>query len=76
MPSITKGISKIVPVVDEGAAITTSRNDVGYVVTEHGIADLKGKTLRERARALIAIAHPDFRAELVSVFEKRFSCKF
>ncbi|MDR3302990.1 MAG: 4-hydroxybutyrate CoA-transferase [Treponema sp.] len=76
MPSITKGISKIVPVIDEGAAITTSRNDVGYVVTEHGIADLKGQTLRERARSLIAIAHPDFRAELISVFESRFRCKF
>jgi 4-hydroxybutyrate CoA-transferase len=76
MPSITKGISKIVPIVDEGAAITTSRNDVGYVVTEHGIADLNGKTLAERARALIAIAHPDFHAELISVFENRFHCKF
>jgi 4-hydroxybutyrate CoA-transferase len=76
MPSVTKGISKIVPIVDEGAAITTLRCDVGYVVTEHGIANLMGKTLRERARELIAIAHPDFRSELISVFEKRFHCTF
>jgi 4-hydroxybutyrate CoA-transferase len=76
MPSMTKGISKVVPVIDEGAAVTTSRCDVGYVVTEHGIAELKGKTLRDRARALIAIAHPDIRTDLISVFEKRFHCKF
>ena len=44
--------------------MTTSRSDVHYVVTEYGVADLRGKTVRERARALIAIAHPDFRAEL------------
>jgi 4-hydroxybutyrate CoA-transferase len=76
MPSTTKGISKVVPLIDEGAAVTTSRNDVGYIVTEYGIAELKGETLRDRARALIAIAHPDFRAELVSVFENRFHCSF
>jgi 4-hydroxybutyrate CoA-transferase len=76
MPSMTKGISKIVPVIDEGAAVTTSRCDVGYVVTEHGIAELKGKTLRDRARALVSIAHPNIRTDLISVFEKRFHCKF
>ncbi len=51
-------ISKIVPLIDEGAAVTTSRYDVNYVVTEYGIAQLKGKTLRERARELIKIASP------------------
>ncbi len=78
MPSTAaKGtVSRIVALLDEGAAVTTSRNDVDYVVTEFGIAPLKGRTLRERARNLIAIAHPDFQAELKEVFEKRFSCAF
>ncbi len=64
MPSSNKNISKIVPMLKPGAGVTTSRNDVHYVVTEYGIADLHGKTIRQRARALIDIAHPDFRAEL------------
>lgn len=74
MPSTArKGtISKIVPLLDEGAAVTTSRNDVDYVVTEYGIAHLKGKTLRARAKALIEIAHPDFRDDLIKVYEERF----
>lgn len=78
MPSTAaKGtVSKIVPLLDEGAAVTTSRNDVDYVVTEYGVAHLKGKTLRDRARALINIAHPDFRDELIKEYEKRFSTKF
>ena len=63
MPSTaSKGkVSRIVPFLDEGSAVTTSRNDVHYVVTEYGIAELRGKTLKQRARALIEIAHPDFR---------------
>ncbi|MGH4138836.1 acetyl-CoA hydrolase/transferase family protein [Clostridium sp.] len=69
-------ISKIVPLLDEGSAVTTGRNDVNYVVTEYGIAQLKGKTLKERARAMINIAHPDFKNELIQEFEKRFTCKF
>lgn len=69
-------ISRIVPFLDKGAAVTTSRNDVHYVVTEYGIANLRGKTLRERARALINIAHPDFRSELIEEWEKRFKAKF
>ena len=69
-------ISKIVPFLDEGAAVTTSRTDVDYIVTEYGIAHLRGKTLRDRARALIAIAHPDFREELVKAFEDRFHCVY
>ncbi len=68
-------VSKIVAQLDEGAAITTSRNDVHYIVTEYGVADLKGQTLRERARRLIAIAHPDFRESLAAEFEKRFAEK-
>ncbi len=69
-------ISKIVPLLDEGAAVTTSRNDVDYIITEFGIAPLKGRTLRQRAIALIKIAHPDFREGLIAEFEKRFHCKF
>ena len=69
-------ISKIVPLLDEGAAVTTSRNDVDYVITEFGIAPLKGRTLRQHAIALIKIAHPDFRDGLIAEFEKRFHCKY
>lgn len=69
-------VSRIVPVLDEGAAVTTSRNDVHYIVTEYGIASLRGKTLKDRAKALINIAHPDFRDELKSEWEKRFKCSF
>ncbi|MBN2898617.1 MAG: acetyl-CoA hydrolase/transferase family protein [Clostridia bacterium] len=74
MPSTaSKGtVSRIVPLITEGSAVTTSRNDVHYVVTEYGIADLKGKTLRQRAEALIHIAHPDFREELWHAFNNRF----
>ena len=81
MPSVTvkkdgSMISKITPYITHGAAVTTSRNDVDYVITEHGIAPLKGKTLQQRARNLIAIAHPSFRDELKEEFEKRFNVKF
>jgi 4-hydroxybutyrate CoA-transferase len=74
MPSTaSKGkVSRIVPLITEGSAVTTSRNDVHYVVTEYGIADLKGKTLRQRAEALINIAHPDFREALWHAFNNRF----
>lgn len=57
-------VSRIVRELDAGAAVTTSRNDIHYVVTEFGIADLRGKTLQQRAQALIAIAHPEFRDTL------------
>jgi 4-hydroxybutyrate CoA-transferase len=53
-------VSKIVPYLDKGASVTTSRNDVQYIVTEYGIANLRGKTCKERAKTLINIAHPDF----------------
>jgi 4-hydroxybutyrate CoA-transferase len=64
LPSIAKDVSRIVPALKTGAAVTTSRNDVDYVITEHGIAALKGKTVRERMKALINIADPVFREEL------------
>lgn len=69
-------ISKIVPFLDHGAAVTTSRNDIDYVVTECGIAALKGKPLRERAKSLISISHESARDELQAEFEKRFHEKF
>ncbi len=78
MPSTADGgrISKIVPLLDTGAAVTTNRNDVGYIVTEYGAAYMKGKSLRDRARALINIAHPDFRPSLAEEWERRFQSKF
>lgn len=74
MPSTAAGgkVSRIVPFLGRGAAVTTSRNDVRYVVTEFGIAQLWGKTLRQRAESLIRIAHPDFREQLTEATEKRF----
>jgi acetyl-CoA hydrolase len=64
-------VSRINTYLDEGAGVVTSRADVHYVVTEFGVADLHGKTLRERARALIEIAHPKFREELEKGARKR-----
>jgi acetyl-CoA hydrolase len=57
-------LSRIVPMLNEGAGVVTTRNDVHYVVTEYGVASLHGKTVRQRARELIKIAHPRFRDEL------------
>jgi len=73
LPSTAKddAISRIVPVLDDGSAVTTSRNDVHYVVTEYGIAELRGKTLRQRAEALIGIAHPKFREKLSAEYDQR-----
>ncbi|MDZ7624882.1 MAG: acetyl-CoA hydrolase/transferase C-terminal domain-containing protein [Ignavibacteriaceae bacterium] len=66
LPSITKDgeVSRIVPQLNPGAGVVTSRGDVHYVVTEYGVAQLFGKSLKERARELIRIAHPKFRDEL------------
>lgn len=57
-------ISKIAPLLKHGAGVVTSRNHVRYVITEYGVADLYGKTIRQRATQLIQIAHPDFREDL------------
>jgi len=57
-------ISRIVPMLKQGAGVVTSRNHVRYVVTEFGVAPLYGKTIRERAQALIQVAHPQFREEM------------
>lgn len=57
-------ISKIVPSLGKGSVVSVSRYDAQYIVTEYGVADLRYKTERERAKALIAVAHPNFREEL------------
>ncbi len=64
LPSTAKNFSRIVSMLRPGAGVVTSRNHVRYVVTEYGVADLYGKSIRQRATALINIAHPDFRKQL------------
>ncbi len=73
LPSSAKDdtISKIVPTLKVGAGVVTTRADVHYVVTEYGIAYLHGKNLKERAKALIGIAHPNFRAQLEEAAKER-----
>jgi 4-hydroxybutyrate CoA-transferase len=68
LPATAKkgAVSRIVAKIADGAAVTTMRADVDYVVTEHGVAHLKGKRLRERAEALIEIADPAFKDELIA----------
>ena len=65
-------MSRIKPFLTEGAGITTPRDDIDYVITEYGIAHLKGASLRDRARMLIGLSHPKFRDELIKEFERRF----
>ncbi len=73
LPSTARGgqVSRIVDVLEEGSGVVTSRADVHYVVTEYGVANLFGRSLRERALALIECAHPDFRDELRCAARKR-----
>ncbi len=59
-----KTVSKIVPRLTQGAVVSLSRNDVDYVVTEYGVAHLRGTSVRDRVKLLIDIAHPDFREQL------------
>jgi 4-hydroxybutyrate CoA-transferase len=67
-----KGQSRIVPILNAGAGVVTTRAHVHYVATEYGIADLFGKNLRQRATALIEIAHPDHREALARAALERF----
>ena len=69
-------VSKITPFIAEGAAVTLTREDADYIVTENGIAHLKGKSLADRSRALIEIADPAFRDELIEEYERRYSRKY
>jgi len=73
IPSTAKEgkISRIRPLLSEGAGIVLTRGDVDYVVTEYGVASLRGKTIRERALSLINIAHPKFRNELLEWAKQR-----
>jgi acyl-CoA hydrolase len=73
LPSTAKSgtMSRIVSQLKPGAGVVTTRADVHYVITEHGVAHIFGKNLRERAEALIAIAHPDFREELEAQAKER-----
>ena len=76
LPSTAKegAISRIVPTLTPGTHVTTGKNDVNYVVTEYGVAQLRGKSARQRAEALIGIAHPDFRAELREAAKRILLC--
>lgn len=73
MPSVTKkGVSKIVPFLNTGAGVTTTRAHVHYVATEYGVVDLFGKNMKQRAQALASIAHPDHREMLEKAAFDRF----
>jgi len=63
-------VSRIVATLTPGSGVVTSRGLIHYVVTEYGVAYLHGKSIRERAKALIEIAHPDFREELYDYCER------
>ena len=67
-----KGVSKIVSMLTPGAAVTIPRNYADYIVTEYGIARLRGLSIKERAHALISIAHPDVRDQLTYEAKKLF----
>ncbi|GAA0762505.1 acetyl-CoA hydrolase/transferase family protein [Psychroflexus lacisalsi] len=76
MPSVTsKGISKISSFLNEGAGVTTTRAHVHYIITEYGVVNLYGKNLKQRAEALISIAHPDHRENLEKAAFERFRSK-
>jgi 4-hydroxybutyrate CoA-transferase len=66
-------VSRIVPVLGPGGVVTVPRTYVDYVVTENGIATLRGKTVKERARELISVAHPEFQDELEHEARRRFA---
>lgn len=68
--------SRIRPFITEGSSVTVTRQDADYFITEYGIFQVKGKTLKERARGLIGIAHPDFRPELIAEYERRFKVAY
>jgi acyl-CoA hydrolase len=73
IPSVTsKGVSRIVPFLKQGAGVVTTRGHVHWVVTEHGIVNLYGKNLKQRAQALISIAHPNHREVLEKAYHERF----
>ncbi len=77
MPSVTsKGVSKITPTLIEGAGVVTTRSNMHWLVTEHGAINLYGKTLQERARLVISLAHPDHREVLDKAAFERFGSHY
>ncbi|NCB19897.1 MAG: 4-hydroxybutyrate CoA-transferase, partial [Bacteroidia bacterium] len=73
MPSATKkGVSKIAPTLNLGAGVVTTRNHIHWFVTEYGAVNLYGKSLQERARLVISVAHPEHREELDKAAFERF----
>ncbi|HNU59181.1 MAG TPA: acetyl-CoA hydrolase/transferase C-terminal domain-containing protein, partial [Aquaticitalea sp.] len=76
LPSTTKkGISRIVPVLNRGAGVVTTRAHVHYVVTEYGVAHLYGKTIKQRVKALLDIAHPNYRESIEKQYFEMMSGK-
>lgn len=77
MPSVTnKGVSKIANVLNSGAGVVTTRNHMHWFVTEYGAVNLYGKTLQERAKLIISVAHPDHREELERQAFERYGSHF
>ncbi|MDR3236825.1 MAG: 4-hydroxybutyrate CoA-transferase [Prevotellaceae bacterium] len=77
MPSVTnKGVSKIAPVLNAGAGVVTTRNHIHWFVTEYGATNLYGKTLQERAKLIIGLAHPDHRESLDKAAFERFGSHY
>ena len=75
LPSVTrKGVSRIVPSLKPGAGVVTTRSHVHYVVTEFGVASLYGKTIKERIKALVNIAHPDHREAIDKAYFEMIGC--
>ncbi|CAN5901692.1 acetyl-CoA hydrolase/transferase C-terminal domain-containing protein [soil metagenome] len=76
LPSTAKDdtITRIVPTLTPGTHVTTGKNDINYVVTEFGVAQLRGKSAKQRVQEMIAIAHPDFRAELTAAAKQMNLC--
>ena len=76
LPSVTKkGESRIVPFLKQGAGVVTTRSHVQYIITENGIADLYGKTLKQRALEMIRIAHPDHQESIEKSYFDLVNCK-
>ncbi len=77
MPSVTgKGVSKITPTLLQGSGVVTTRNNMRWFATEHGCVNLFGKTLQQRAKAIISVAHPNFREELDRAAFERFGSHY
>jgi acyl-CoA hydrolase len=76
LSTTNKGQNKIKPILTPGAGVVTTRFQTNYVATEHGIVDLRGKNLPERAKLLISIAAPEFREELDRAAAERFGYSY